>query len=293
MTDNLRGGLFIVMSSLLATVMTVGVRDLTDTVPSMEVALARSVVGLAILLPLIAVRRGASLRTKRLPLHVVRGLLGVVAINCGFYALSQLPLATVTVLFFTAPLFVTIFAVPLLGEEVGWRRWAATAAGFVGALVVIRPGAGEFDPVMLVPVASSLLFALILIMGKKLSTTETPYTMMLYAGIVMTIGCLPPALAVWTPPTPTDLLLMAMVGLFGTARSYTDIRGYAVGEASFVAPFQYTRIMLATVAGYVLFAEAPDAFAMFGAAIIIVSTLYIAQREARLHRAAEAKLPEA
>ena len=293
MTDNLRGGLFIVMSSLLATVMTIGVRDLTDTVPSMEVALARSVVGLAILLPLIAVRRGASLRTKRLPLHVVRGLLGVVAINCGFYALSQLPLATVTVLFFTAPLFVTIFAVPLLGEEVGWRRWAATAAGFVGALVVIRPGAGEFDPVMLVPVASSLLFALILIMGKKLSTTETPYTMMLYAGIVMTIGCLPPALAVWTPPTPTDLLLMAMVGLFGTARSYTDIRGYAVGEASFVAPFQYTRIVLATVAGYVLFAEMPDSFAMFGAAIIIASTLYIAQREARLHRAAEAKLPEA
>jgi drug/metabolite transporter (DMT)-like permease len=281
------------MSSLLATVMTIGVRELTDTIPSMEVALARSVVGLAILLPLIAVRRGASLATKRLPLHVARGLLGVVAINCGFYALSQLPLATVTVLFFTAPLFVTIFAVPLLGEEVGWRRWAATAAGFVGALVVIRPGAGEFDPVMLVPVASSLLFALILIMGKKLSTTETPYTMMLYAGIVMTIGCLPPALAVWTPPTPTDLLLMAMVGLFGTARSYTDIRGYAVGEASFVAPFQYTRIVLATVAGYVLFAETPDSFAMFGAAIIIASTLYIAQREARLHRAAEAKLPEA
>ena len=292
MTGNLRGGLFIVMSSTLATIMTIGVRDLTDTIPSMEVALARSVVGLAILLPLIALRRGAPLATKRLPLHVVRGLLGVVAINCGFYALSQLPLATVTVLFFTAPLFVTILAVPLLGEEVGWRRWAATAAGFAGALVVVRPGAGEFNPVMLVPVASSLFFALILIMGKKLSTTETPYTMMLYAGIIMSIGCLPPALAVWTPPTATDLLLMAMVGLFGTARSYTDIRGYAVGEASFVAPFQYTRIVLATVAGYVLFAEAPDAFAMFGAAIIIASTLYIAQREARLHRAAEAKLPE-
>ncbi|MFQ5785325.1 MAG: DMT family transporter [Alphaproteobacteria bacterium] len=289
MSDNLRGGLWILLSCLAATMMTVGVRALSVEMQSMEIAFARSLVGLMLVLPVVVARGSARLRTKRWKLHLLRGVLGVVALNCGFYALTKLPLATVTVLFFTAPLFVTIFARSLLGERVGWRRWAATAVGFLGTLVVMQPGTAGFHPVMMVAVGSSVIFALVLIIGKKLSTTESPYTMMLYAGVIMSLGCLPPALAVWRTPSPVALLLMLMVGAFGALRSYFDIRGYATGEASFVASFQYTRIILAAAAGFVFFAETPEGNALFGAAIIIASTLYIAQRERRLGRAATAR----
>ncbi len=289
MSDNLRGAVWILASCLAATVMVIGVRGLAADMHSMQIAFARSVIGLAIVLPIVAARGRAHFRTRRWRLHLVRGLMGVVALNCGFYAISQLPLATVTVIFFTAPLFVTLFAVPLLGETVGWRRWSATGVGFLGTMVVIQPGSAGFEPTMLFAVLSSLMFALILIMGKKLSTTESPHTMMLYAGAIMSVGCLPPALIVWSPPSPVEILLMLVVAVFGTLRSYTDIRGYATGEASFVAPFQYVRIILAAVAGYVLFFEVPDANALAGASVIIASTLYIAQRERRMGRAVGAR----
>jgi len=286
MTDNLRGAGWILLSSAAATAMTIGVRALAEAdIASMQTAFARSAVGLALILP-IALGRGAwPLSFKRWKLHLLRGLLGVGAINAGFYAVSTLPLATVTVIFFTAPLFVTIFAGPLLGERVGWRRWSATGIGFLGTLVVMGPGTPAFEPAMLVAAASSVMFALILIIGKKLSTTESPYTMMLYASTIMTIGTLPPALVAWRPPGAYELGLMALVGAIGTFRTYFDIRGYATGEASFVAPFQYTRIVLAAAAGYALFAEVPNRNALAGAAVIIASTLYIAHRERRRGRA--------
>ncbi len=285
MSDNLRGAVWILGSCLAATVMVIGVRGLAGDMHSMQIAFARSVVGLAIILPIVASRGRAHFRTRRWRLHLVRGLIGVGAINFGFYAISRLPLATVTVIFFSAPLFVTVLAIPLLRETVGWRRWSATGVGFLGTMIVIRPGAAGFEPVMLFAVLSSLMFAFILIMGKKLSTTESPHTMMLYSGGIMSLGCLVPALAVWSPPSPMALLLMLVVGVFGTLRSYTDIRGYATGEASFVAPFQYVRIILAAIAGYLLFFEVPQANALIGAAAIIASTLYSAQRERRIGRA--------
>jgi len=291
-TANLKGALWIVCSCAAATVMTVGVRELSATIQSMETAFARSAVGLVVIAPFVVTAGVRTLRSRRWPLHLFRGLLGVGAVNLGFYALSKLPLATATVLFFTAPLFVTVFAGPLLGETIGWRRWCATAVGFLGTAVVVRPGTAGFDPDMLVPIASSVVFALILIVGKRLSTTETPVTMMAYASAVAALGTLPPALLVWVPPSPSELLLMLLVGVFGTARTYFDIRGYAAGEASFVAPFQYTRILFVALAAYLVFAELPSATDGLGAAIIISATLYTAHREARLARARRLALGE-
>jgi len=294
MTDNLRGAGWILMSSAAATAMTVGVRALAAAdIPSMETAFARSVVGLALILPIALARGGWPLSFKRWKLHLLRGLLGVGAINAGFYAVSTLPLATVTVIFFTAPLFVTIFAGPILGERVGWRRWVATGIGFLGTLIVMEPGTANFHPVMLIAATSSVMFALILVIGKKLSTTESPYTMMLYASTIMTIGSLPPALTAWRPPGMVEIGLMVLVGAIGTFRTYFDIRGYAAGEASFVAPFQYLRIVLAAAAGYFLFAELPGRGTLAGATVIIASTLYIAHRERRHGRLPRADAADA
>ncbi len=280
MTDNIRGALWILASALAATAMGVGVKSLAGAVPSMQTAFGRSIVGLILLLPFLLSRQHVNFRSPKLPVHILRGLLGVVAINCGFYTLTQLPIATVTVLFFTAPLFVTILAPIMLGEEVGWRRWSATAVGFAGTLIVLNPGTRSFEPTMLLAVGSSALFAIILLIGKRLSETEQPGTLMFYASVIMTIGCLPPAAWVWTPPTMTEWLLIGLVGFFGMARSYFDIKGFAIGEASFVAPFQYVRLIFIGVAGYVLFDEAITLNTLIGAAVIFSSTFYIARRDA-------------
>ena len=147
MSDNLKGALWIMLSAAFATVMSVGIKDLGPGVHSMQITFMRCIVGFIIVVPLVwgrqlreARRSGAPLRfelSKRWPLHLLRGVLATIAINCGYYSITQIPLATVTVLFFTAPFFVTLLAVPLLGEKVGWRRWCTTTFGFIGALVTL------------------------------------------------------------------------------------------------------------------------------------------------------------
>ncbi len=294
MSDNLRGAAWILASVVASTVMSVGVKQLSVEIPTLQITFVRCFIGLLLILPFVAGRflklRAASppgtvpLVSRRWPLHVLRGLLAAVAINCGYYALSVIPLATVTVIFFTAPLFITILAVPLLGERVGWRRWIATGIGFLGAVIVLRPDPQSFEPAALFAVASSLLFAGALIVGKMLSTTEAPPTMLLYSGVITSLGSLPLALLVWVPPSFDQLLFLLFVSIFATARTYFDIKGYATGEASFVAPFGYFRLILMAAAGYVFFGEVPESHALFGAVFIIGGSLYIAQREARLHR---------
>jgi len=284
LTDNIRGALWIVLSAFTATGMTVSVKALSGTIPSMETAFGRSLIGFIIVLPFLLTRRPLRFTSRRWPLHLLRGVLGVVAINCGFYTLTQLPIATVTALFFTAPLFVTLLAPVLLKETVGWRRWTATGVGFLGTIVVLNPGGHAFNPVMLLAVASSSMFALSLILGKKLSVTEPPSTMLFYVGGIMSLGCLPPAAWVWTPPTTTEWLILGLVGVFGVMRSYFDIRGYAIGEASAVAPFQYIRLIFIGIAGYLLFNETITASTLLGAGIIFASTFYIARREAALNK---------
>ncbi len=290
MSDNLKGALWIMLSAAFATVMSVGIKDLGPGVHSMQITFMRCIVGFIIVVPLVwgrqlreARRSGAPLRfelSKRWPLHLLRGVLATIAINCGYYSITQIPLATVTVLFFTAPFFVTLLAVPLLGEKVGWRRWCATTFGFIGALVTLNPEIGELDPVMIFPFAASLFFAGALIIGKRLSTTEAPSTVLLYTMAVTTVGSFLPALLVWTTPNAEQLAVLLILSIFATGRTYTDVRAYAAGDASFVAPFSYIRLVLMSIAGYVFFAEVPTTAALTGGALIIASSLYIAHREA-------------
>ncbi len=296
LSDNLRGALWILGSVVAGTVMSVGIKILSPDIHTMQITFLRCFIGLLLVLPFVVPRRavavvpksdmgasGAGWLSPRWPLHLLRGLLATVAINCGYYSLSVIPLATVTVIFFTAPLFITILAVPFLGEKVGWRRWSATATGFVGAVIVLKPTPQSFEPVMLFAVLSSILFAAALIVGKLLSRSETPSTMLLYSGVITTLGSFIPALLVWAQPTVESLLFLVVISVFATARTYFDIKGYAAGEASFVAPFSYARLILMALAGYFLFNEVPQASALLGAAIIIASSLYIAAREARAH----------
>jgi len=273
----------------------VGVKDLASGLDTFQITFVRCAAGLVLILPMVYLRRLRETKERaaqgppprispRWRLHLLRGVLAAIAINFGYYSLAHIPLATATVLFFTAPLFVTMLAPVLLGEQVGWRRWAATAVGFAGTITVLRPSVEGMDPLLLVPIGSSLVFACALIVGKKLSATEAPSTMLLYTTSIAAIATLPPAFLVWDAPSLSDWLLLAVVTLFATARTYCDIRGYGTGEASFVAIFQYLRIIFVATAAYLIFSEIPDSAAIIGACVIGFSSLYIAQREARLKR---------
>lgn len=277
--NNLRGAIWIVGSAVVATVMSSGVHELAGQIHSAQTVFVRGAIGSLMILAFSLPKSDFNLRTRRLKLHIVRGVIGVVAINLGFYSLQILPLATVTALFFTTPVFVTALSVPLLKEKVGIRRASASILGFFGAVFVIGFLPDPINIKWLAPIFASMAFSLTLIMGKKLSTTESPGTIVLYFSVILGLGSFPPALMVWETPQLHEWLLLILIAAMSSLRNYMDVRGYALGDAHFVAPFLYTRMIFMVIAGYFIFNEVPTLSALGGAAVITLSTLYILHRE--------------
>jgi len=200
---------------------------------------------------------------------------------CTFYALANLPLATAVTILFAKPLFMIVLAVLFLGETVRWRRWLATAVGFAGVLLMVRPaGGGEAGPAM-VALLAALLTAVVLVLIKKMTATERPAAVLFYFSVSASIGTLGPALAVWTTPPPMEFALLLAMGAFGSLGQYFGIRAFHAGEATAVAPVDYSTLLFSGLIGYVAFAEIPDRETVIGGAIVVTSTLYIVIREAR------------
>ena len=281
--DNLRGALWMLVSVAGATGMTVMVRELTPEMHSAMIVFLRSLVGLLFVLPLL-LRRDAvrKLRVARPGLHLLRGVLTALALNTGFYALWKLPVATATILFFLAPVFSTMLAPLMVGEKVGPTRWTAVGVGFLGALIVLRPDLGGFDLASLAAIASSLCFALVLLLGKLASRTDGADAVFFWTVILSGLLTLPMALPVWHLPTAL-WVWVALLALSASSslRGYADIRAYAIGEASFVGPVSYLRLPAVALAGWWLYAERLDAATLLGGAIIAASTLVIMLRERR------------
>jgi drug/metabolite transporter (DMT)-like permease len=281
-------------SVLGATVMTVSIRYLTPEFHTAMLAFLRSALAALLVIPFLwrARVRAVPIRYSRPWLHLLRGLMVGVALNTGFYAIWKLPLATATILFFTAPVFATAFAALFAGERVGVRRWSATLAGLLGAAVILRPGATEIEPAMIIALVSSLAFAGSLILGRRLSAADGSDAVFVSSSLVVVLATLPPALFAWS--LPGALWQWGILGLLVLAsggRTYADIRAYAVGDAGFLAPFSYLRLLTIGVAGYVLFAEVIDEWTIAGGAIIIGAALYIAVRERQLRRSAGPAMP--
>jgi len=285
---NVRGAAWVLAGSLGFSVMAVLIKLLSRDLDPFQIVLFRCAVGLAVLAPLVARAGPSILRTDAPLLHVGRAMAGLTAMFCGFYAITHLPLATATAVSFAKPLFMIVVAVVALGEIVRWRRWTATAVGFLGVLVMLRPGAGAFDPAMLVALAQALAVAVAVAFVKKFPAEERHLTILFYFAVVSTAVAALPAAAVWRWPTAEGWLLGVAVGVVGVASQACIVRGYRIGEATALSPFDYSRLIFATAAGLAIFAEVPDAWTLAGAAVIVGSTLYIARREARLARPAAA-----
>ena len=275
------------LSGLVTVVQGSLVKDLGASLHTFEVVFWRCLFGLSILLP-FALRGGAyALTTGRLRLHCLRAMISITSMASSFYALARLPLADATAYVFTTPLFMIPLAVLLLKEVVRWRRWTATAAGFLGVLIMARPG-GTIDPAVPIALFGASATALVFVIVKRLTETESVLTVTTYFTLIGTALSALPASLVWQTPSWNQILILFGVGATGTLSQLLAIQAWRAGEATAVAPFDYARLLYATILGFLLFGEIPDGWTIVGAIIVVLSTLYIARREARLNRASPA-----
>jgi drug/metabolite transporter (DMT)-like permease len=251
-----------------------------------EVAWGRYLAILALLGPL-ALRDPKMLRTQHLRLQLVRGVATLGAALFFIAGLARLPLADATAIAFASPLLVTALSIPLLGEQVGVRRWSAVAAGFLGVLVVIRPGSGAIGPAALLPLLSAGCWALSIVVTRRMGAGEPPLTTLFYStvvGLALSGAALP---FVWQRAGLADAAIMALMGVLSASGQYLLIAGLARGAASLLAPFSYSQMVWSTLIGFVIFKTTPAFATWCGAAIIVASGIYIAHRE-RVRRSAPA-----
>ena len=246
-----------------------------------EISFGRALVALVAMLPFIWRAGPGVLRSNHLRVHLVRGVAGGTAMICAFYALTKIPLADFTALSFTTPLFILLLAGLILGERVGPRRWGAVAVGFLGVLVMTRPGAGAFDPNALGVLVMALGISIAVVLVKRLPPSESQVTLLTYFCLISMAMSAVPAALVWRLPTATEALLLTAVGVLGIGSQSLMIRAFRAGEASFVAPFEYSRLLFAAALGFFLFVETPDPWSYLGAAIIVAATLYLARQGSR------------
>ncbi len=257
----------------------------TEGLHALQIVFFRGAIGLLVILPFVWQAGGiAALKTRHPWVHAIRTLAGTVAILCGFYAFTRLPLADVTAITFTTPLFAVVLAVLILGEPVRWRRWTATAVGFLGVLIMVRPGGAGFDPAALIALGMGFGVAVAVTLVKKFPPAEKQAVMLFYFAVGSTAISALPAAAVWRAPTLSQLVILVTIGVLGLGAQAMLIRAFRVGEASFVAPFDYSKLVIAGLIGFFVFSEVPDAWALIGAGVIVASTLYIARREATVGR---------
>lgn len=280
-TANIEGALWVLLAVFILSIMSALVKLLGQRLDSFQIAFFRSLFGLVVIVPFLLRYGPAGFATRRPGMHILRSVLGVSAMMCGFYAITHLSLADATAITFTKPLFLVLLATPFLGETVGWRRWTATMVGFAGALIMIRPGGAGVEVAALVALVGALLVAIVTVAVKKLSMTEKPITILFYFGVTSTAVSALPAALVWQTPSWIELGLLFVVGALGATAQTCTIRAYHIAEASAITPFDYSRLLFAGVIGSIFFSEIPDQWTVLGAAIIVISSLYIAHRERR------------
>lgn len=273
--------------------MALAIRYATAYVPTQEVAFFRNAFGLVALLPMLLRPGRTPLKTQQLPRYFLRSAIGLASMLCAFWALGHLPMAQAVSLSYSTPLFVTIAAVLWLGETVRVRRWAAVIIGFIGVLVIVRPGTGSFSAGSLVAVAAAVLSSIVAIQIKQLTRVDSADTVVFYTYVFWVPLSLIPALFVWQWPTGIAWVWLALTGVMGTLGQLLWTRALRLGEVSALTPISFMQLPLVSVMAWLLFGEALDRWTVIGALIILGSNAYIAHREAVLARRAKSEAASA
>tara|TARA_R110000787_G_scaffold63679_11_gene143948 strand:+ start:27100 stop:27960 length:861 start_codon:yes stop_codon:yes gene_type:complete len=277
-------------ATLLAAVMNSVARHVMETVEPVELVFFRNLFAFFFIIPMLWRVGLGPLKTQRFGMHLGRAGLNVVNMMVWFTAISLAPLAEVTALGFSAPIFATILSVVFFREVVGLRRWSAIIVGFIGTMVILQPG---FDTVTAghgLTLTAAIMWAGVLLIIKSLSRTESSITIVAYMSILMTPMSLIPALFVWVWPTWTELAWLALIGVCGGAAQYLLAQAFHEADISVVMPFDFAKLVWIALIAYIAFAEVPTWTTWLGGAIIFASGVYIARREAIKNRERRAKI---
>ncbi len=311
--NNKVGIICVAVASIIFTTSDMLLKTLTGDYPLHQVVLFRALFAMLVTLGLFMPLEGGfrNLLSKRIPLHLLRGLCVVVANMSFFFGLASMPLADATAIFFFAPLLITALSVPFLGEVVGLRRWVAVLAGFVGVIVMVRPGSNAFQVAAIGPLIAAFAYASMQILTRKLGVTEKASTLAFYIQITFVFVCIAIGLVAgdgrfsegienpsflfllraWVIPSIEDAGIMALIGIASSFGAYLISQGYRLTEAAVAAPFEYVALPFSIFWGVVVFGDWPDWITFSGIFVIASAGLYAFRREAAHGQTIAAKHP--
>jgi len=208
--------------------------------------------------------------------QLIRGLCFIGSVWLMIWSVSLLPLPTVTAIAFASPLFIAALAVPILGETVGWRRWAATLVGFLGVLVIVRPGSSAFEWALLVPVAAAFVNGLRDVLTRRIARTDTSLSILFWASVIVVVTTLPLALTgTWKAVNGPDAALFLLAGLLNTGAHFLIVEALRVGQAAVISPYRYSALLWSVIIGYLIWGDLPTLWTLAGAVILVASGVYM------------------
>lgn len=280
---NIRGGLLFIAGSFLFSIMIALIKIAGERLHVTEILFFRQLTMTLIAAPVIIAGWPGSMHSARPKLQLLRVGMAFMAMTMGFLAFIKLPMAEATVIAFSKTFFTTILAIVLLGEVVRAPRWIALSAGFVGVGIIIWP-AEQFGLNIwhMMSIASAVCVSFVMIIIRILARLDRPVTILTYQAAGVGVLMIPPTIWFWQMPSLFEWGLLLAIGIISAAAQYLNILAFKLGEASALAPLEYTRLLFATLLGLWLFAEWPENQVWFGAVIIIIAALYMMHRERRV-----------
>lgn len=246
---------------------------------SFEVAFFRFLFSALILIPFIFYFGKQTLKTNRPFVHITRGVLLFFGMTSWTYGLSIAPVTTATVIGLSTPLFTLVLAIFFLNEDIIWQRWAATILGFIGIIITLKPHAADFNPQVLFFVLGAIAFAMLDIINKKYVIKESMISMLFYSALVTSIVSIPPSMIYWQTPTTLEFILLFILGAGGSLILFFLLKAFSLVDATATAPYRYIELLLSSIAGYIIFTEIPETSTIYGALIIIPTTLFVIYSE--------------
>jgi drug/metabolite transporter (DMT)-like permease len=285
-----------VAGGLLFVAVTVMVRLLGSDMPAVQAAFIRYLIGVMLVLPMLwrMRSRGFGLGRDRVGLYALRGLVHGAAVLLWFFAMARIPLAEVTAIGFSTPVFTALGAIVIFREQVRLRRMLAILAGFVGTLLILRPGFITIEAGSLAQLIAAFLFAGSFLLAKRMTQSESSADILVMLSIFCTLTLLPGALYYWRTPTLLEVTWLAGVAVFATTGHYAITRAIAAAPLTVTQPLSFLQLIWAIVIGYWLFDEVPDNWVIGGGLVIVAAVSYLAHREAqavRLSRLAQPTPP--
>jgi drug/metabolite transporter (DMT)-like permease len=270
---------FVSIGSLMLVVMAAVVKELGNRIPSFELFFFRSAIGFLFIIPLFIKNPMEPLQTKKPLLHLMRGTLGAIGNFCFFWTITHMLLADSMALQFSRPLFMIPLAILFLGERVPFNRTFVSIIGFVGILLYARPFTAGFDSNAVIGAVGAFFAGLVVVAIKRLAKTEQTRVIMFYYAFWNAVIALVPSVFVWVWPQGMEWALLVLIGFLGIAGQGMITQGLTMGDASALAPLDYSRIVYAAVLGFILFGEVPGLWSLTGMALIVGASIYLVLTE--------------